>query len=79
MDRLGLPHAAMKYQQAGIRNPGRLLEEISGLLYSETGEDYEEKCWRLNENIRDWSGVRWHRVQNLVNLDQLIQKIKCDR
>jgi hypothetical protein len=34
----------MKYQPAGIINPGLLLEEISGLLYSETGADHEAKC-----------------------------------
>lgn len=44
MDRFGLPHATMKYQPARIINPGPLLEEISGLLYSEIGADREAKC-----------------------------------
>ena len=44
MDRLGLPHATIKYLPAGIINPGRLSEEISGLLYSQTGADHEAKC-----------------------------------
>ena len=48
MDRLGLPHATMKYQPAEIRNQGRLLEQICGLLYGEIGADREAKCWRLN-------------------------------
>jgi len=42
MDRLRLPRATVKYQPAGIIDTWRLLEEISGLLCSETGVDRED-------------------------------------